>query len=110
MARIPITEINIDKSEKKTIIFSFPIEEFEDIQKSWFREILNENAPAHVEKEIYLTRNEVSEMLQVSLPTVHEWSKKGIIKAYRINSRLRYKRTEIEDALKAVPSFKYKRF
>lgn len=47
----------------------------------------------------YLTRNEVSEMLQVDLSTVHNWTKKGKIKSYGIGGRVYYKRSEIENAI-----------
>lgn len=46
-----------------------------------------------------LTRKEASQMLSVSLPTLHEWSKTGKIKGYRIGSRVRYKKAELEAAL-----------
>lgn len=46
-----------------------------------------------------LTRKEVSELLSITLPTVHEWTKKGILKAYRMGNRLKYKKAEIMETL-----------
>lgn len=43
----------------------------------------------------YLTRNEVAKLLKVDLSTVHNWTKKGKIKAYGIGNRVYYKRDEI---------------
>jgi len=46
----------------------------------------------------YLTRKEVSEILGVSLVTIHHWCKKGILKPYYIGNRVRFKNSEIEKA------------
>ncbi|MCT3899450.1 helix-turn-helix domain-containing protein [Elizabethkingia anophelis] len=46
-----------------------------------------------------LTRKEVSELLGITLPTVNEWTKKGILKAYRMGTRLKYKKAEIMETL-----------
>ena len=47
----------------------------------------------------YLTRKELSEVLKVSVVTLIDWDKKGIIKPYRLGNLVRYKRGEIEQAL-----------
>ena len=47
----------------------------------------------------YLTRNQVKEMFDVDLSTVHNWTKRGKIKAYGIGNRIYYKRTEIDQAI-----------
>lgn len=51
------------------------------------------------EPTIYLTRNEVSEMLHVDLSTVHNWTKKGKLKSYGMVGRVYYKRDEVENAI-----------
>lgn len=50
--------------------------------------------------EKYLTRAEVSKLLKISLPTLHRYTKNGIIKSYRIVGKIRYKLQDIENALK----------
>lgn len=50
-------------------------------------------------KERYLTRGQVSKLLQISLPTLHNYTKQGIITAHRLGSQVRYKAAEIEKAL-----------
>ncbi len=57
----------------------------------------------------YLTRQETADHLRISLVTLHDWTKKGIIKAYRINSRVRFKSDEVENAVKEIHSLKYRR-
>jgi excisionase family DNA binding protein len=47
----------------------------------------------------YLTRQEVAEILKVSLVTLSDWNKKKILNPYRLGNLIRYKRTEIEQAL-----------
>jgi excisionase family DNA binding protein len=46
-----------------------------------------------------LTRKEVAEILNVSLPTLHDWTKNGKITGYRIGSRVLYKTSEIFGSL-----------
>lgn len=47
----------------------------------------------------YLTRQEVAEILKVSLVTLSDWNKKKILNPYRLGNLIRYKRSEIEQAL-----------
>lgn len=47
----------------------------------------------------YLTRVEVSKMLSIDLSTVHNWTKKGILKAKQIGGRIFYLRSEVENAI-----------
>lgn len=57
----------------------------------------------------YITRQETAEILGISLPTLNDWSKRGIIPSYRIASRVRYKKAEVENSLSQVHSLKYGR-
>jgi excisionase family DNA binding protein len=57
-----------------------------------------------------LTRKQVSGMLSISLPTLHTWTKEGIIQGIRIGSSIRYKSSEIEKALQNIQSIKYSRY
>ena len=47
----------------------------------------------------FLTRNEVRDLLQVNLSTVHNLTKRGNLKAYGIGGRVYYKRNEVEAAI-----------
>ncbi|CAA0168213.1 helix-turn-helix domain-containing protein [Tenacibaculum maritimum] len=53
-------------------------------------------------KDKLLTRKQTAEILQVSLVTLWNWTKKGTIKAYRIGNKIRYKESEIIEALQVV--------
>ncbi len=54
------------------------------------------------EPVVYLTRNEVRDLLKVDLSTVHNWTKKGKLKAYGISGRIYYKRSEVEAAIQPL--------
>lgn len=57
------------------------------------------------------TRKEVSKLLDISLPTLNEWTKNGTIRAYRIgNSKnIRYREKDIQNALIEIRTLKYAR-
>lgn len=52
----------------------------------------------------YLTRQEVSKILKVSLVTLSDWNKKKILNPYRLGNLIRYKRSEIDLALIRINS------
>ncbi|MDO5665137.1 MAG: helix-turn-helix domain-containing protein [Bacteroidia bacterium] len=47
----------------------------------------------------YITRKEVARLFRVSVVTVHDWTNKGILTAYKIGNKVFYKRPEVENAL-----------
>ncbi|MEI2738122.1 MAG: helix-turn-helix domain-containing protein [Chitinophagaceae bacterium] len=47
----------------------------------------------------YLTRREVAQMLDISLPTLNDWSKSGLLRSYKIGNRVLYRMNEIEEAI-----------
>jgi excisionase family DNA binding protein len=49
-----------------------------------------------------LTRKEASRLLGISLVTLGDWTKTGKISGYRIASRVRYKRSELENSLSQI--------
>lgn len=78
------------------------------ISKTITEEILPFIQNSNKEVEL-LTRRETSKLLRVSLPTLHDWTKRGIIKGYRIEGKVYYKRSEIEESLTEIQAQKYKR-
>ena len=51
------------------------------------------------EPTVYLSRNDVKELLKIDLSTIHNWTKKGKLKAYGIGHRVYYKRNEVDSML-----------
>ncbi len=47
----------------------------------------------------YITRKETSQILGISLPTLNEYTKRGLITSFRIGSRVRYKKDEVLKSL-----------
>ncbi len=58
------------------------------------------------EKETYLTRKQVAELIggDISIGTIINWSKKGILTEYGIGRLIRYKRSEVEEAITKLNS------
>ncbi len=50
----------------------------------------------------YLTRKEVAKILKISLVTLSDWNKKGILKPYRLGNLIRYKQSELDQALISI--------
>jgi len=68
-----------------------------EVIQNGFEKILSHFQP--IVPTEYLTRNQVKEMLDVDLSTIHNWTKRGKLKAYGIGNRVYYKRSEIEKAI-----------
>jgi excisionase family DNA binding protein len=56
-----------------------------------------------------ITRKETANIYGISLPTLNEWTKKGIIPAQRIGTRVRYNRAKVYASLKDIETLKYRR-
>lgn len=50
----------------------------------------------------WLTRKETAMLLSVSYVTLNSWSKSGILTVYKIGNRVRYKKSEVENAIVKV--------
>ena len=61
-------------------------------------ELKNELKQANFTEQ-YLTREEVSELLKISLSTINNWKKKGILHPYQIGGRVYFKASEIESSM-----------
>ena len=57
----------------------------------------------------YLSRQEVCELLKISLPTLHSYTKHGLIQSKKIGNRVLYPFESIEEALSKASIIKYKK-
>ena len=55
-----------------------------------------------------LSRKEAARYLGLSLPTLHDYTQRGIVTAYRLGSRVRYRRGDLSNALLKVEAAKYR--
>lgn len=58
--------------------------------------------PTVQSNEELLTRKEVSDKLRISLVTLNDWTKKGMIQSYAIGGRILYKASEINSKLTKI--------
>ena len=86
-----------------------------DLLKSEISEIVKRELERHFSLQLpkeeveLITRKEAAKMLSISLPTLNEWTKEGKVIGYRISSRVRYKRSEIQAAVIQVQTSKHQR-
>lgn len=87
------------------ILSQFPFEHLKtEISNDIFNRIaplIQSISPAKPETE-FITRKQAAKLLGVSLPTILDWTKTGKITGYRIASRIRYKRVEVEQSLSQI--------
>ena len=93
------------------ILSQIPISDLKDFISEAVKTGLQNLSNSQPEKETteLVTRLQTAKILNVSLPTLNDWTKKGIIKGYRIGSRVRYKKNEVFEALKQVHTLKFRR-
>jgi excisionase family DNA binding protein len=63
--------------------------------------------PTPSTSETLLTRRETADKLKVSLVTLNDWTRRGMIQSHIIGGRVLYKASEVEKALHPVKSVKY---
>ena len=80
-----------DQEEFKTLLSEF-------ISEAIHRELTSLSHTGEAKKAI-LTRQETAKMLDISLPTLHDYTKRNLIKAFRLGSKVRYRLSDIEEAL-----------
>lgn len=49
-----------------------------------------------------ITRQNVADIFGISLPTVHSWANTGILIAYKIGNKTRFKKSEVLQACKPI--------
>lgn len=95
----------------ENLIFSqIPINELKNIISETVRDEMQKfNVPTPQPETEFITRNETAQILGISLVTMNDWTKRGLIIGYRIGTRLRYKKGEILEAVKQIQTLKYRR-
>ena len=97
--------------QKQLCLLPISIEELEGTIRKVITDSLRENQlskPSNPEAD-YLTRIETANLLRVTLPTLSEWTKRGILNSYRMGSRIRYKRSEVNASFDSGQLQKYGR-
>lgn len=71
--------------------------DFEAILRNQLKELMKEISKSSTPK--YLTRNQVAEMLSISLTTLWRYTKMGIVSSYQIGNRVLYDQKEVQFAV-----------
>lgn len=86
---IQVQLLGITQEELNLAIFNYIDTKFEELKKFY--------QPKEPTK--YLTRKEVAEMLSVDISSVHNMTKKGILKKLQISGRILYIRSQVESSI-----------
>ncbi|MFN8863017.1 MAG: helix-turn-helix domain-containing protein [Flavobacteriales bacterium] len=94
----------------KVVFTSLPVEEIEGIITRAVQQSIAGllNPQPQGDPDELVTRKQAAQLLGVSLPTLHDYTTRGIIPGYRIGTRVRYKKGEILDCLRKVQAAKYR--
>ena len=57
--------------------------------------IIKDSQKQQITSKEWLTANEVSDLLKISLTTLHDWSRKGSLRKHKIGGRLRFRNDEV---------------
>lgn len=69
------------------------------------RKVIKEEQLQNENNQELLTREEAAKLLSISLVTLWKYTKENIIPAYRIGTKIRYKKADILTALKQMNKF-----
>ncbi|MCF1190096.1 helix-turn-helix domain-containing protein [Mangrovimonas sp. AS39] len=69
------------------------------------RKVIKEEQLQNENNQDLLTRDEAAKLLSISLVTLWKYTKEDIIPAYRIGTKIRYKKADILTALKQMNKF-----
>ncbi len=83
-------------------IQNFSEEEMKTFLKETVEQTVKDLLPKPIPPIIYLTRKGTAEKLSISLVTLHNWTKSGILKGHHIGTRVRYKSDEVDRALREI--------
>jgi excisionase family DNA binding protein len=86
----------------KLMLNTFELSDFEKVVEKVLHQKLQSFIPKEKEELTLLSRKQTAKLLCISLPTLHHWTKSGVIKAYRIGNRILYKLQEINSSLNVI--------
>ena len=95
--------------ENHVLIQNITLPELQKMLQDTLEECLQKRVTMDTGAPEILTRTEAAKMLHVSLPTLHYWTKEGIVKGTRIGTRVRYRLADVEAALVNIVNIKHAR-
>lgn len=95
---------------EKHVFFSCSLEELEKLVQECIKSELNNHlAIAPSTKTEFISRKKVTSMLGISLVTLGDYCKRGVIPSYRIGCRVLFKEHEVIESVIQVKSIRHKR-
>jgi len=95
MERKDFTTIQVQGISAETLLQKF------DNLESQIKELKQQPQPT---TERLITRDETAKLLGVSIVTIHNWVKSNVLIAYRVGNKVRFKETEVFNALQQINS------
>ena len=86
----------------QNLSISFPVDQLASALIEKLSPQLAPKVKSHLPDDQYLTRKEISKKLNISLPTLNAYTKKGILQGYRVGVRVLYKKIEVDQSLIAI--------
>jgi len=93
--------------EDSILIRYLTIEELQNIIRSAIREEIQLALDKKLDENKYLTRKEAAALLKISLPTLNQYTKIGIINGFRIGTRVLYKLKDLESKMNEIITSRY---
>ena len=89
--------------QKNLILSGISLDEFTEVLEKSISRFLGKQEFQPVQKEDlceeFATRMEVAKLLKITLPTLHDWTKRGLVCSYKIGKRVLYKLNEVREAM-----------
>lgn len=95
--------------ENSIIMHNVAVDEFYERLRITIRDEIVSHSSIAKETENLSTRRETATRLRITLPTLNEYTKKGLLKGVRIGSRVLYREEDILAALRDIPSTRNRR-
>ncbi|MDD4033462.1 MAG: helix-turn-helix domain-containing protein [Bacteroidales bacterium] len=94
--------------DQQILLSQMTPESLRDLIRNTMTEVMEKQNPPTPDTK-YLTRLEVCRLFHITLPTLGEYVKKGILKGHKIGRRVLFDEMDIKQALQEIPTLKYKR-
>lgn len=93
---------------QQVIFTPLSIEQLQNLINDAVKTGIEQTKPEPQEPAHLLTRKQVCEILNITPPTLHEWTRNGTVTAYKVGTRVRYKQNEVMNTLQRVQRTKVK--
>jgi excisionase family DNA binding protein len=94
---------------QKIVLFPIPMVELENIIKECIKSEIQKAIPLPKDEDALITRKEAAKLLGVSLQTLGDYCKRGILVSFRMGTRVRLKRNQVLSSLQEVRTIRYSR-